>query len=207
MNEKIKNIIFDFGDIFINLDKEAPLKGIFELDPHFSLDPETDKANKNYETGQIDTDAFVAHYLDKIPGAHEKDLIRVWNSIILDLPDFRVDFLESLSASGKYRLFLLSNTNALHMEQVLINTGMPLFERFKGQFEQFYLSHEIGMRKPDAEIYNFVIEENKLEVSETLFVDDLPENTDSAASIGLHTWNLQPGKEDVTQLFSKDLPL
>lgn len=207
MSNRIKNIIFDFGDIFINLDKEAPLREIFQLDPGFTLDPETDSINKRYEKGLIGTADFTSHYLHKIPGAEEKDLVRVWNSIILDLPSERVAFLEDLVASQQYRLFLLSNTNTLHMEQVLINTGQELFDRFKRQFEQFYLSHEIGMRKPDEEIYRFVLETNTLQASETLFIDDLPENTTSAGRLGIHTWNLNPEKEDITQLFTKDLPL
>lgn len=207
MSKPIKNIIFDFGDIFINLDKEAPLRGIFELDPGFVLDEETDQVNKAYETGKLDTPDFVAHYRKKIPHAREEELVSVWNSIILDLPVSRVRFLENLNRSGVYRLFLLSNTNALHMVQVKKNTENELFHTFRSQFEQFYLSHEIGLRKPNADIYEFVLQENGLNPTETLFIDDLPENTEAAARLKLHTWNLKPGMEDVTDLFNKNLPL
>ena len=183
------------------------MRGIFEVAPDFILDPETDRINKLYETGKTTTTDFVNHYLNKIRGASEGDLVRIWNSIILDLPEPRVEFLENLRNNHSYRLFLLSNTNALHMEQVVRNTGNSLFNRFRSLFEQFYLSHEIGMRKPDADIYSFVLRENGLKAEETLFIDDLPENTAAAAAQGLYTWNLIPEKEDITQLFSKDLPL
>ncbi|WP_224490770.1 HAD family hydrolase [Robertkochia flava] len=207
MTPNIKNIIFDFGDIFINLDKEAPLRGITRVAPGFMPDPEIDRINKLYEKGKITTEVFVDHYRSKLPGSSEQELIRIWNSIILDLPEQRIAFLEHLKNNHSYRLFLLSNTNALHMQQVLLNTGRPVFERFRSLFEKFYLSHEIGMRKPDEEIYRFVLDQNNLQAGETLFIDDLHENTNAAAKIGIHTWTLEPGKEDITQLFSKDLPL
>ena len=81
--------------------------------------------------------------------------------------------------------------------------GMTNYNRFKNAFEVFYLSYEMGMRKPDSEIFEFVLTENDLRPSETLFVDDTKENTDSASSLGIKTWNLQVGQEDITQLKSR----
>lgn len=207
MNKPVKNIIFDFGDIFINLDKEAPIRGIYSLDPNFDLDESTIAINQNYETGAISTPEFINHYRRKLPNADENTLIEVWNSIILDLPEARVEFLESLQRDHSYRLFLLSNTNELHMQQVVQNTGTDLFDRFRRVFEKFYLSHEIGYRKPNQDIYTFVLHENQLKPGESLFIDDLPENTAAAAELGIHTWNLRPGTEDIRDLFDKNLPL
>lgn len=59
------------------------------------------------------------------------------------------------------------------------------------------------MSKPSSEIYEFVLTENNLNAQETIFVDDLKENTAAANRLGIHTWNLIPGQEDVTQLFTK----
>lgn len=79
-----------------------------------------------------------------------------------------------------------------------------LYNQFKSSFEQFYLSHEIHFRKPDAEIYEFVLQQNNLVAEETLFVDDLKENTDSAQQLGIHVWNLDPSKDEVSELFTKN---
>lgn len=207
MKPEIKNIIFDFGDIFINLDKEAPLKGIYHLDPNFELDRETLNVNELYEQGKLSTPQFIAHYNKKLPGVSQDDLTAVWNSIICDLPGYRIDFLEKLSREHPYRLFLLSNTNELHIQQVIKNTGLPAYNRFRNLFEKFYLSHEIGLRKPNHDIYQFVLTENKLDASQTLFIDDLSENTRAAAELGIHVWNLTPGKDDITEIFTKNLPL
>jgi putative hydrolase of the HAD superfamily len=81
--------------------------------------------------------------------------------------------------------------------------GMDRWNRFKACFEQFYLSHEIHMRKPNTEIFDFVLRQNRLAASDTYFIDDTQENTDAAASIGIKTWHLIVGSEDVTELKSK----
>ena len=74
---------------------------------------------------------------------------------------------------------------------------------FKNCFEKFYLSHEIKLRKPNKEIYEFSLKENNLIAEETLFIDDLEENTAAASTLGIHVWNLIPNQEDVSQLFIK----
>ena len=133
-----------------------------------------------------------------------ESLKNAWNAILLDFPETRLAFLKELAESKKYRLFLLSNTNDLHISWIQDNWGMELYNEFKNYFEKFYLSHEINFRKPDNNIYEFVLRENKLVAEETLFVDDLEINTEAAKSLGINVWNLIPGKEDVVELFTKN---
>ncbi|MGJ8745986.1 HAD family hydrolase [Polaribacter sp.] len=197
----IKNIVFDFGDIFINLDKPATYREMAKLGVT-EISKEMIAVYHEYETGKISTEDFVNFYHDKF-GIEKKELVLAWNAVLLDFPKKRLQFLKELSASKKYRLFLLSNTNELHISWVQNNWGMDLYNEFKNCFEQFYLSHEIHFRKPNTEIYNFVLNENNLKADETLFVDDLKENTMSANTLGIHTWNLIPGQEEVVELFSK----
>lgn len=198
----IKNIIFDFGDIFINLDKEATYKELAKLGVT-ELNKDMMETYFKYEKGLISTDDFVAFYKVQFPLIPNESLIYAWNAILLDFPKHRLTFLKNLVASKKYRLFLLSNTNELHISWIQKNWGMDLYNDFKNCFEQFYLSHEINFRKPNTDIYNFVLKENSLKATETLFVDDLKENTESAKTLGLHVWNLIPGKEDVIDLLKK----
>lgn len=199
----IKNIIFDFGDIFINLDKEATYRELAKLGLT-SISEEMIYYYHQYEMGMISTDEFV-NFFNENSGISREELIRSWNAILLDFPMHRLAFLQELAASKKYRLFLLSNTNELHISWIQNDWGMDLYNEFKNCFEQFYLSHEINFRKPNTDIYEFVLLENKLVAEETLFVDDLKENTDAAANLGIKVWNLQPGKEDVSQLITKNL--
>jgi putative hydrolase of the HAD superfamily len=197
----IKNLIFDFGDIFINLDKKATFNELDKLGISEISDEMMEVAHQ-YERGLISTDEFIEFFNKKFKVAKE-DLVFAWNSILLDFPLRRLTFLKELAKSKKYRLFLLSNTNDLHISSVKNSLGTEFYNEFKNCFEQFYLSHEIHFKKPDVAIYEFVLNENNLIAEETLFVDDLKENTDAANTIGIQTWNLIPGKEDVTELFTK----
>ncbi|SDR80082.1 putative hydrolase of the HAD superfamily [Polaribacter sp. KT25b] len=197
----IKNIIFDFGDIFINLDKPATYRKMAALGVT-EITEEMIGVYHQYEKGLMTTANFINFYHDKF-GIEKADLVNAWNAILLDFPKKRLDFLKELSASKKYRLFLLSNTNELHINWVKNSLGEVFYNEFKNCFEQFYLSHEINFRKPDKEIYEFVLNTNNLVADETLFVDDLKENTDSASTLGIKVWNLIPEKEEVTSLFDK----
>lgn len=197
----IKNIILDFGDIFIDLDKPATAKAM-EKFGFTSLTPDFESLFNNYEKGLVSSEAFLKQVSIYFPSASEQDLVNAWNAILKDFPDSRLEFVEALAQENKYRLFLLSNTNDIHIEFVKEQMGMEKFNRFKNVFEVFYLSYEMGMRKPDTEIFEFVLNDVDLIASETLFVDDTQENTDAAARLGIKTWNLQVGKEDITQLKS-----
>ena len=199
----IKNIIFDFGDIFINLDKQATYEEMAKLGVT-EISQDMMETYFKYEMGLISTDEFVGFYKEKFPSITREALVYAWNAILLDFPLKRLKFLKELAESKKYRLFLLSNTNDLHISWIQKDWGMELFTEFKNCFEQFYLSHEIHFRKPNTDIYEFVLNENNLKASETLFVDDLKENTESANTLGIHTWNLIPGEEDVIELFEKN---
>ena len=194
----IKNIIFDFGDIFINLDKQAPLIEMSKFGLT-QMTTELDIIFKDYEMGLMESDDFIDVLQSIFSDTSREQIISAWNSIILDFPEERLTFIEQLKKGNKYRLFLLSNTNDLHIEQVKISMGLERFKRFKNCFEQFYLSQEMKMRKPNSNIYEFVLLENKLVANETLFIDDTKENTVSASELGIQCWNLLVGKEDVIE--------
>lgn len=197
----IKNIILDFGDIFINLDKKATTKALANLGVTKITD-EIKAILHQYEKGLISTEDFTQFFKDTFNISQEK-FIKIWNAVLLDFPEERLVFLEELANSKKYRLFLLSNTNDLHIKWVKNSLGAKFYNDFKSCFEKFYLSYKIHFKKPDTDIYQFVLNENNLIPEETLFVDDLKENTEAAKSLGIQTWNLIPEKDDVTQLFNK----
>ncbi|KGK31433.1 HAD-IA family hydrolase [Cellulophaga sp. E6(2014)] len=198
----IKNIIFDFGDIFINLDKLAVFKALANVG-YIEVTPELDDIFKAYEMGLMTSENFILKLNQIFPSATPKELKDAWNSILLDFPENRLLFLEQLAAEKKYRLFLLSNTNEIHIDYVINAMGEAQFNRFKDCFEKFYLSHEIKLRKPNKDIYEFVLNENNLIAEETFFVDDTQENTAASTALGIKSWNLLVGKEDIIQLKTK----
>lgn len=198
----IRNIIFDFGDVFINLDKEIVFREMQKMGGG-GLTPKLRALNDSYEIGGISSREFIAQLKSHFPGALPSKITAIWNAMLLDFPNKRLEFIENLARENKYRLFLLSNTNALHIAHVEQIMGTEKFNRFKYSFEQFYLSHEIQLKKPNIEIFEFVLQENDLRADETLFIDDTKENTDAAQVSGIKTWHLLVGQEDIIDLRTK----
>ena len=198
----IKNIIFDFGDVFINLDKEATYRELYRLGVE-EISEKMIQVYYDYEKGLISTDDFVDYFHNEF-AIEKEDLVKAWNAILLDFPLERLDFLKELTASNKYRLFLLSNTNDMHISWIQKDWGMDLYNEFKNCFEQFYLSHEIQMRKPNTDIYEFVLEENNLVPSETMFIDDTIENTETAEKLGIKTWTINRVEENIIHLLNRE---
>jgi glucose-1-phosphatase len=198
----IDTIIFDFGDIFINLDKQATIDGLQRLGLS-SWNEDLDQLNISFEKGQISRDNFLLGIQKHIPNASIEDVLAAWNSVLLDFPLHRLEFLQLLSQ--KYRLFLLSNTDAIHINHFEQREGASFYGDFYQCFEKVYFSYEMGMRKPDAEIYHALIRQHELSPKRTLFVDDKKDNTDAAKALGLQVWNLQVGQEDVVELFDKKI--
>ncbi len=198
----IDTIIFDFGDIFINLDKQATINGLEDLGLS-SWNEDLDQLNISFEKGLISRDDFLLGIQKHIPNATIDDILMAWNAVLLDFPLYRLEFLQLLSK--KFRLFLLSNTDAIHINHFEQREGASFYGDFYQCFEKVYFSYEMGMRKPDAEIYTTLINRHELTPKRTLFVDDKKENTDAAKALGLHVWNLQVGKEDVIELLDKKI--
>jgi FMN phosphatase YigB (HAD superfamily) len=198
----IDTIIFDFGDIFINLDKEATISGLKKLGMT-EWNSELDRLNLLFETGDISHEDFLKGFQEQLPNASIEEILEAWNAVLLDFPLYRLEFLQMLSK--KYRLFLLSNTDSIHIETFENKSGTSFYSDFYQCFEKVYFSFEIGMRKPNPEVFKYLINKHELSPKRTLFVDDKKENTDSAAVLGFHIWNLQVGKEDVVDLFEKQI--
>jgi putative hydrolase of the HAD superfamily len=196
----IKNIIFDFGDVFINLDKKGAMANALNLFGIEEFDQDMIATNVNYELGRINNVDFIDFYKNKFPFLNEAEIIDAWNFILKDFPMYRFEFLKTLRKDNKHRLILLSNTNTLHIDWVKSN--VPFYENFKNSFDAFYLSQEIHLRKPDTDVFDFVLTENKIKANECLFIDDTKENTDAAESMGMNVWNIDETKEDVVNVFT-----
>ena len=198
----IDTIIFDFGDIFINLDKEATPLALKKLGLK-EWNRNLDALNLDFEKGKISEMEFIIGLQNYIPNASIHQIREAWNAILLDFPLYRLEFLQILSQ--KYRLFLLSNTDSIHIERFQHRAGISFYRDFYQCFEKVYFSYELGMRKPDADIFEFVIKEHNLLLKNTLFVDDNLQNIESAEKLGLQVWHLQKGEEDVSEIFASKI--
>lgn len=193
--EGIKNIIFDLGGIFLNIDFSKTEKafialGVDQFSEMFTQHHSNDLFVE-LETGSIRPEAFYEAFR-KGTGANLSDeaIKTAWNALLLD---FRVPSLEWLGRiKNKYRIFLFSNTNEIHHEAFIKRyrqqTGDADFDAF---FEKAYYSQNMGMRKPNPEPFLHILKEQNLVASETLFIDDTIKNIEAARALGIQTVHLQ----------------
>ena len=198
----IDTIIFDFGDIFINLDKEATPLALKKLGLK-EWNSNLDALNLDFEKGKISETEFILGFQNYIPNASIHEIREAWNAVLLDFPLYRLEFLQMIAK--KHKLYLLSNTDSIHIERFQHKAGISFYRDFYQCFEKVYFSFELGMRKPDSAIFEFVIKEHNLLPKNTLFVDDNLQNIESAEKLGLQVWHLQKGEEDVIDLFANKI--
>jgi putative hydrolase of the HAD superfamily len=191
----IKNIIFDLGGVVLDIDFKLTEKAFAQLgmegfSNHITQHHIT-PLFEDYETGRIDDATFIkgVQELSGLP-LTEQEIIRAWNALLLEFSPARIEWLKALK--HKYRLFLLSNTNAIHLREFQERLKKLSGGYLEDIFEKTYYSHAVGLRKPHAEIYRLVIEENGLNPSETLFIDDTASNFSGAEEVGLKVLHLKP---------------
>lgn len=197
----IKNIIFDFGNVLINLDfdltriefaKLLTIEGAYHTRQKIF---EEGVAHK-YETGKISESEFFQAFRDA-SGKHDitdEDIKAAWLALLLDIPFERIEMLKELKKQG-YGVYMLSNINHSHataIHEYLEKEFSISEEEWRAHFDIMYYSHEIGHRKPDASIFEFMLKDSGLRAEECLFIDDLKENTDMAATFGIQVHHHDP---------------
>ena len=195
-NDKINNIIFDLGDVILNIDVPIASKSFADLSGREQSEIvsifKENELFRQFETGLMDEPTF-RNYVREIlnfPDLSDEAIDTAWNSLLLDLPPERVELLRKLAT--RYRLFLLSNTSSIHITQVNkileASTGVKKLEDL---FEIVFLSYEMGLMKPDTRIYQDVLDKAGLKAEETLFLDDNADNIRGAAQLGIETIHVQ----------------
>lgn len=201
----IKNIIFDLGGVILNIDYNRTViafekLGVSQFQNLFSKKQQNDFFDK-WETGKISTTNFLQTIKSEYKlQCSDVDIIHAWNSMILDFPLRRLQILQQLQLH--YNIYLLSNTNAIHEEafnKLLQSTcGLPHIGLL---FDKIYLSHRIGLRKPDASVFEFVINDNQFILDEILFIDDSIQHIESANRLGLRTIHIQDNMSIENDIF------
>lgn len=198
----IKNIIFDLGGVLLNLDYQLTVSAFKKLgiEEKFYSQSQQQKLFDEYEKGLISSDDFRKGLIKLIGREIEfTHLDTAWNAMLLEMPGERIKLLEKLKS--RYRLFLLSNTNDIHITAYTAYMKKAFgYENLSHIFEKEYYSYKVGMRKPDKEIFELVLNENNLNPAETLFIDDSPQHIEGASLAGINSCHLQP-PETILHLF------
>lgn len=200
---KIDAIVFDLGGVILDLDIDRTYRAFAELG-NMTRDGVRNLANqeffKLYETGAIDDPTFRAHLREELEFKGPEEILdEAWNAMLGPIAKSKFELLELLSF--KYRLFLMSNTNEIHMKRILrIADHISPEKGFYKYFDQVFLSNEVGERKPNAAFYEHLMANAGLIPNKTFFIDDLQENIGTAKSLGWKGHHLQPDESIVELL-------
>jgi putative hydrolase of the HAD superfamily len=194
----IKNYIFDLGAVLLDIDFNK-LKNAFENIGITDFDSQYSHLSashlfENLEMGKISNDDFLISLQKQTPqNSTLPEIQTAWNAILLD---FRIKSMEFVKALSKdYRVFLLSNTNAIHVAEInqLVRKQLQS-NQLDDFFEKAYYSFKVGMRKPNEDIFKYVLEDAGINPEESFFVDDAHPNITTAANMGFNTHLLLPGE-------------
>lgn len=201
----IKNIIFDFGGVLVDLEPQACLDAFTKLGLPQIVDYLTPYGHKGpfgkVENGDITLEEF-RHEIKDIFGTNLTDIEidDAWAAFLLNIPVNKMKMVHELAK--KYRVFLLSNTNPIHIRklQEFEDNGFPVNECF----EKLYLSYEIGLSKPGREIYEYVLNDAGLVAEETLLIDDGPANCETAKKLNIKTYKPLPFEDFTAEFLRPD---
>ncbi len=195
----LKNIIFDLGGVLLNIDYYKTEKAFHQLGfaqfKEMYSQYSSDAVFTKLETGTISNDSFYDYMIKMANGKiNREDISMAWNAMLLDFREESLVFLQQLGK--RYELYLLSNTNAIHKEVFnkifTSQTGQPQLDDY---FKKAYYSHKVGMRKPEEDIFKFVLADAGIAAAESLFIDDSYNNINTAKTLGFATHLLVPGEK------------
>lgn len=192
--ENIKNIIFDLGRVFLNIDFQKTNKAFEKLGvagfAEYFNQHHSDILFEDLETGKISEEGFYEAFRKETQTQLSDTQIRdAWNALILDFPPERLAWLNEIK--NRYRVFLFSNTNQIHYDFFMANFTKTFGGKdFNSYFIKAYYSQILGLRKPQVESYRAIINEQQLNPEETLFIDDTEKNIVGAQEAGLQTIHL-----------------
>lgn len=202
----IKNLVFDFGGVIVDLDKDKAIRafknlGMENIEDYIGL-----YAQKGIflevEDGQID-DLTFCEKISEIVGRKlsYEEVKQAWLGFFAGMDEFKLDYIEELRS--KYNLYILSNTNPFVQSWAQSTDFSSKGRSLRDYFDKIYTSYEIGYIKPAPEIFEFMIKDANLNPAETLFIDDGESNIKIAEEFGFKTYLAADGEDwrnEITKL-------
>lgn len=193
--QPIRNIIFDFGGVVLDIDPTQTLKELKKLgfeNVGLLEHPDFKEGIMNkFERGILTPETFREKVRDFLGiDATDQEIDEAWNALLFDIPKERIAVIEQ--AKKQYNIFLLSNSNEIHYEVYVRDLQLRFgYREFDQLFDKAYFSFDLHLSKPNPEIFEFVLNQHKLKPEETLFIDDTLEHIEAARKLGLQTYHLQ----------------
>ena len=187
----MKHIIFDLGNVLVRLDTPACIEAFKKIGMEMVINRSNDDAKSVLEQlglGLISVETF-CQKARELSGSQASDeaICRAANAMLVEIPDEKKRRLLDLRARG-HRVFLLSNTNSIHWDYCVEQLFPYKNYGVADYFERIFLSQEMHLQKPDAEIFNEVLRQTDIRAEDSIFIDDLPENCEAARGVGIQAF-------------------
>lgn len=184
----MKYFLFDIGHVLVDFDFQDFLDAVSSASGR-SCGPLTERDMEIHdavERGHI-SDVEWVDYLNRAKGLSwtVDDLVDVWSGMFTLHETGRRLFLDMLDAGVD--VYTLSNIAKHHMDAIE-NNWSGFFDGVGG----FFLSYEIGIRKPNSDIYRHALERLEATGDQCFFIDDRPENIEAARAVGIHAHQFIP---------------
>ena len=176
--------IFDMGNVIIDIDFKRVL-GVWSnlsgtplatLTERFSMG----EAFQKHERGELSDEEFAAELSHEMGIALSFEQFSVgWQAVFVGLRADVIDVFKTLREQG-HRVVVLSNTNRLHL-----NYWPEHYPEIEANTDALYLSQDLGMRKPEPRIFEYVLNKEGVTASQAVFFDDVVENVEAARSLGI----------------------
>ena len=185
----IKNIIFDLGGVILDINYQATIDAFVKMGIKDFSNLYSQKEQKqifdDFEIGKITSNQFISSIQSLSQNSISKDkIITAWNAMLLEINTEKLDYL--LSLKERFRIFLLSNTNEIHISK--FEAGLVKkneLKKFYNCFEKVHYSSRLSLRKPNLDCFKKVLNINKLNASETIFIDDSKQHVEGALKCGI----------------------
>lgn len=202
--EGIKNLIIDLGGVIVNLTRNRCIEafeqlGVADVRENVVNNFQHKDLFMQLELGRISTADFRSgiRRLSNRPLADD-EIDQAWIAMLGDIPEGRLDLL--LSLKEQYNTFLLSNTNEIHWQWIRDNLLCRSDRPASDLFHRIYLSYELHMLKPNADIFEYVLHDASIRPEETLLIDDAAVNCRTAEQLAMRAYTVEP-REDWSHIF------
>ena len=201
--KKYKAIVFDLGAVILNINYQNTIDEFTKLGVKKAENFYSKKVQMHLfdqiEIGKISKYQFLNELQKETKNANLKQVELAWNAMLLELPEERFQLIKKLKNS--HAIYLLSNTNSIHIDAFKKKLGNEKWLAFCKLFDKMYLSHKLGLRKPDVKIFEYILKDQKLKAEEVFLIDDSLQHIVGAKKIGIHCHHLLDN-EDITSLFA-----
>jgi len=176
-------LLFDLGGVLIDINFGLAIQAWAA----YSALPETelarlfhfDREYRQHERGELDSAAYFAHLAARLQlSANPAQIEAGWNAIFVGEIAQTVQLLQSVR--NRLPCYLLTNTNESHMR-----FWSARYPKLIPGFDAVFASHQLGLRKPEPEIFQHILQATGVAASDMLFFDDTAENVEAAKQAGL----------------------